>query len=123
MAKFLTIILAMMTFAFNAIAGEPTTNTSTSQDIKLEIAQYNGTSGHHRAPMSIKIEAFYNADNKIIEVSCDGEVEGKVFLYLNENIIEYDSNLNTSLPIPSTSGLYRIEIIGDNWIAYGTILL
>ena len=52
----------------------------------------------------------------------DGDATGEVFLYLNNNIIEYDSEINTSFQI-SIPGLYKIEIIGETWIAQGYIQL
>lgn len=122
MKKILFLILVMMTFAFHAMAGESKTRKS-SEGILLEIAQYNQTSGRHRAPMHVNIEAWYNADSNTIDISYDGEAEGEVFLYLNESIIEYDSKINTTLQIPEYSGLYKIEIIGDHWIAHGHIQL
>lgn len=123
MKKILFLILVMMTFAFHAIAGEQTKSTSSSQGIMLEIAQYKETSGRHRAPLRISIEAWYNAETNTIDISYNGEAEGEIFLYLNENIVEYDSTINTSLPLPSPHGLYAIEIISDTWSAYGYIQL
>jgi len=122
MKKILSLILVMMMFALNAMAGESKTSKS-SQSIMLEIAQYNETTGRARAPMRIGIEAWYNADSNTIDITYDGEAEGEVFLYLNGDIVEYDSKINTSLQIPSYSGLYQIKIIGDRWVAYGSILL
>lgn len=123
MNKLLSLVIVMIMAAFQAMAQESKTNTS-SQCIKLEITQY-GThqTGVHRAPMYVSIEAFYNAENNSIDISYDGEADGEVFLYKNESIIEYDSNMNTSLQIPSTPGLYRIEIISEFWLAEGYINL
>ena len=87
MKKILSLFLVMMMFALNAMAGESKTSKS-SQSIMLEIAQYNETSGRARAPMRIGIEAWYNADSNTIDITYDGEAEGEVFLYLNEDIVE-----------------------------------
>lgn len=122
MKKILSLILVMMMFALHAMAEESKTSKS-SQRIMLEIAQYNETSDRARAPMRIGIEAWYNAESNTIDITYDGEAEGEVFLYLNEDIAEYDSKINTSLQIPSHSGLYKVEIIGEHWIAYGSIQL
>jgi hypothetical protein len=122
MKKIVSFILVIMMFALHAMAEEPKTSKS-SKNIMLEIAQYNETSGRARAPMRIGIEAWYNAETNAIEISHYGEAEGEVFLYLNENIVEYDSTINTSLQLPSTSGLYRIEIVSERWIAHGHIQL
>lgn len=123
MKKILSLILVMITFAFQAIAGESKTSTSSSQGIMLEIAQFKETSGRHRAPMRVNIEAWYNADSNTIDISYDGEAEGEVFLYLNQDIVEYDSKINASLHLPSSHGLYTIEIISETWIAQGYIQL
>lgn len=58
MNKLLSLVIVMIMAAFQAMAQESKTNTS-SQCIKLEIAQY-GThkTGVHRAPMHVSIEAF-----------------------------------------------------------------
>lgn len=112
----------MMSFAIHTMAEESKTSTS-SQSIMLEISQFIESSGRFRAPMRISIEAWYNTQNNTIDISYDGEAEGEVFLYMNEDIVEYDSKINTSLQIPSLSGLYQIKIIGDSWVAYGSILL
>jgi hypothetical protein len=122
MKKILSLILVMMMFALNAMAGESKTSKS-SQSIMLEIAQYNETSGRARAPMRIGIEAWYNADSNTIDITYDGEAEGEVFLYLNEDIVEYDPKINTSLHLPSSHGLYAIEIISETWTAQGYIQL
>lgn len=124
MKKILSLILVMMTLAFHAIAGESTTSTTSSQGIMLEISQYNNdNTGRIRAPMRINIEAWYNAETNSIDISYDGETDGEVFLYLNDDVVEYESVINTSLQIPSLSGLYKIKIIGEHWVAYGSILL
>lgn len=124
MKKILSLILVMMMFALHAMAEESKTSTS-SQSIMLEIAQYNDneSSGRFRAPMRIGIEAWYNAESNTIDITYDGEAEGEVFLYLNEDIVEYDSKINTSLHLPSSHGLFTIEIIGETWIAQGDIQL
>jgi hypothetical protein len=124
MKKILSLILVMMMFALNAMAEESKTSKS-SQSIILEIAQYNDneSSGRFRAPMRIGIEAWYNAESNTIDITYDGEAEGEVFLYLNEDIVEYDSKINTSLHLPSSHGLYTIEIISETWIAQGYIQL
>lgn len=122
MKRFLFLILVMMMLALHVIAAESKTGES-SQSIMLEIAQRNETSGRARAPMRISIEAFYNAETNSIDIIYDGEAEGEVFLYLNEDIVEYDSKINTSLHLPSSHGLYTIEIISETWIAQGYIQL
>jgi hypothetical protein len=122
MKKIFTLILVIMTFALHAIAQGSNEDTS-SKGIVLEYSQYTETSGRHRAPMRMdNIEAWYNAESNSINILYDGDATGEVFLYLNNNIIEYDSEINTSFQI-SIPGLYKIEIIGETWIAQGYIQL
>ena len=121
MKKIFTLILVMMTFALQAMAQESNADTS-SKGIVLEYTQYNQPTGRHRAPMRMNIEAWYNAESNSINILYDGEATGEVFLYLDENIIGYDSDINSSFQI-SASGLYRIEIIGGTWIAQGYLQL
>lgn len=121
MKRILSLILVMITIALPSIAQESNADTS-SKGIVLEYSQYNETSGRPRAPMRNNIEAWYNATDFSINISCNGETTGEVFLYLNGNIIGYDSDINTSFQI-SVPGLYKIEIIGETWIAEGHILL
>lgn len=123
MNKLLSLVIVMIMAAFQAMAQESKTNTS-SQCIKLEITQY-GThkTGVHRAPMHVSIEAFYNAENNSIDISYDGEAEGEVFLYLNGNILDYSPEINSSLMLPHSPGLYTIEIVSDTWGAEGCIQL
>jgi len=123
MKKILSLILVMVAIALQSIAQEPNNNSS-SQSVELEFHHKNNTNPTiHRAPMRMDIEAYYNAESHTIDIYYDGEAAGEVFIYLNETIIGYDSQINTSLPIPATPGLYRIEILGETWIAQGYIQL
>ncbi|WP_438589290.1 hypothetical protein [Duncaniella dubosii] len=122
MKKIFTLILVIMTFALHAIA-QGQMKTPLLKELYLEYSQYTETSGRHRAPMRMdNIEAWYNAESNSINILYDGDATGEVFLYLNNNIIEYDSEINTSFQI-SIPGLYKIEIIGETWIAQGYIQL
>lgn len=122
MKKFLTLIFVMTTFALHVMAKDSKADSST-EGIILEYSQYGETSGRHRAPMRLNnIEAWYNAERNSIDIIYDGEASGEVFLYLNDNIIGYDSEINTSFQI-SSPGLYKIEIIGETWIAQGYLQL
>ena len=76
----------------------------------------------HRAPMRINIEAYYNEVDGTLDICYDGEAVGEVFLYLDDTIVGYDSEINTSFPI-SSSDLYKIEIISETWVATGYIQL
>ncbi|MBO5457018.1 MAG: hypothetical protein J6A20_10950 [Muribaculaceae bacterium] len=119
MKKFLSLILMVIAIVTPSIAQEPKENSS-STTIKLEFQQTTEAPTLHRAPMRINIEAYYDSESHTINIYYDGEASGEVFFYLNETIIEYDSQINTSFQI-STPGLYKIEIIGETWIAEGYI--
>lgn len=122
MKKILSLILVMMAVTLPVIAQESTSSSSTRR-VGLEVTQtYGHPTTAHRAPMRINIEAYYNEENGTLDICYNGEAVGEVFLYLNDNIIGYDSELNTSFQI-SIPGLYRIEIIGETWIAQGYIQL
>lgn len=117
MKKILSFILVMLAVTLPAIAQDST------RRVGLEVRQTKeATTTMHRAPMRINIEAYYNEESGTLDICYDGETIGETFLYLNDNIIGYDSEINTSFLI-SSSGLYKIEIIGDSWIATGYIQL
>ena len=123
MKKILSLILVMMAVTLPVIAQESTSSSSTRR-VGLEVTQtYGHPTTAHRAPARISIAAWYNIANNSIDISYNGEAEGEVFLYLNGNLIGYDSIINTSLQLPSSSGLYTIEIISEAWIAQGYIQL
>lgn len=114
----------MVTFAFHVMARESKPSSSYNRRVGLEVHQTKEPATTvHRTPMRISVEAWYNAETNSIDISFDGETEGEVFLYLNEDIVEYDSKINTSLQVPSSPGLYTIEIISEAWSAYGYIQL
>ncbi len=130
MKKILSLILVMTTIVFQSLANEAMSSSSTrpvsssTRPVGLEVHQkHNNTSpAIHRAPLRIDIEVFYDLENQTLVVMYDGECTGEVFLYLNENIVGYDSEINTSFQI-SNQGLYKIEIIGDTWIGVGYLQL
>lgn len=121
MKKLLYFIIVMMMLTFQAVAQKSTTP---SQGIKLEITQYRThKTGVHRAPMHVNIEAFYNAESNFVDISYDGENEGEVFVFWGENLVGYDSTINTTIQLPYDSGQYCLEIISETWIAQGFISL
>ena len=99
MKRILSFILVMITLALPSIAKESNENSSTQQG-ELEVRRTNN-SAHpvHRAPMRINIDVYYNNEKETLEICYDGEATGEVFLYLNENIIGYDSDITTSFQI------------------------
>lgn len=122
MKIFLSLILIFITGILPVIAQDSGYN-STPEQVGLEInRKQESSTGRHRVPARINIEAWYNAESGSIEIVYDGEAEGEVFLYLNGNIIGYDSNINTSFQI-SAPGLYKIEIVTESWTATGQFRL
>lgn len=123
MKKILSLILLMTAIIFPSFA-EDSKDTSTCKPIQLEshpIASSSG-SGVHRVPMYINIEAWYDSEGQVINISYDGDADGEVLLYLNGNIVDISSEINTTFRIQSP-GLYQIEIITENWTAEGSIQL
>lgn len=122
MKKIITLFLLMIAIALPSIAQQSSGHTS-DRPISLEVRQTKAPSGRvHRAPMRINIEAYYNEADGTLEICYDGEAVGEVYLYLNDTIVGYDSEINTSFPI-SSSDLYKIEIISETWVATGYIQL
>lgn len=123
MKKILSIILVMMSIVFSSVAQE-SNNGNYDRPIVLEShpIDNSGTSTRHRAPMRINIEAYYDSDSHSMNIYYNGEANGEVFLYLNESVIDYSSEINTTFFTP-TAGLYKLEIISENWIAEGYIQL
>lgn len=72
--------------------------------------------------MRINLFAYYNSGDGTLDIGYDGEAIGEVFLYHNGNIIGYDSEINTSFRI-SNPGIYKIVVVGETWVAQGTIQL
>lgn len=122
MNKFLSLILALITSTLPLVA-EDNSNEPPSQPVEFEVRPQQGTSTPvHRIPARINIQAYYNVEEDTLEVYYDGEAVGETFLYLNGNIIGYDSEINTSFPI-ATPGRYKIEIGSDSWTAIGFLQL
>lgn len=122
MNKFLSLILALITSTLPLVA-EDNSNEPPSQPVEFEVRQKQGTTTPaHRIPARINIQAYYNVEEGTLEVYYDGEAVGETFLYLNGNIIGYDSEISTSFPI-AAPGLYKLEIVSDSWIAIGFLRL
>lgn len=122
MNKFLSLILALITSTLPLVA-EDNFNEPPSQPVEFEVRQKQGTTTPaHRIPARINIQAYYNVEEGTLEVYYDGEAVGETFLYLNGNIIGYDTKINTSFPI-ATPGRYKIEIVSDSWTAIGFLQL
>lgn len=122
MNKFLSLILALITSTLPLVA-EDNSNEPPSQPVEFEVRKKQGTTTPaHRIPARINIQAYYNVEEGTLEVYYDGEAVGETFLYLNGNIIGYDSEISTSFPI-AAPGRYKIEIVSDSWTAIGFLQL
>ena len=122
MKKIISLFLLMISIALPSIAQQSSGHTS-DRPVSLEVRQTKGSGSRmHRAPMRINIEAYYNEVDGTLDICYDGEAVGEVYLYLNDTIVGYDSEINTSFPI-SSSDLYKIEIISETWVATGYIQL
>lgn len=103
------------------IAAQESTSGSSTVRVGLEVTQtQEKATTVHRAPMRINVEAYYDVVSNTLEICYNGESDGEVYLYLNGNIIDYSSEINTSFQI-SNPGHYKVEIIGETWIAQGYI--
>lgn len=123
MKKILSLILLMTAITFSSFA-QDSKDTPSSVPIQLEthMPTGSGSSTRPRTPMYIDIEAWYDSEEQVINISYDGDADGEVLLYLNGNIVDVSSEINTTFRIQS-SGLYQIEIITENWTAEGSIQL
>lgn len=122
MNKFLSLILVLITSTLPLVA-EDNSNEPPSQPVELDIKRTNEPAPKtQRIPARVNIQAYYNGEEGTLEVYYDGEADGEVFVYLNNNIIGYDSELNTSFSI-SVPGLYKIEIVSESWTAIGFLQL
>lgn len=125
MKKFLFLILFVMSTIGNIVSLASTNNTSSNRDlpINLDIHQVKRNPSVKRTPGIIDIEVYYNENTNTIEILYDGESIGEVFIYLDDKIVGYSSDINTIISLPSENGNYKIEIITDYWIAIGYIEL
>ncbi|MDE5888251.1 MAG: hypothetical protein K2H46_11780 [Muribaculaceae bacterium] len=117
MQKILFLTLVIIGNIFPLIAQDSNGNSS-SQQIELDFQRDKTPPIILRAPMRIPIEVYYEKESSILRVYNYSETTGEVFLYLDGELIGYESEINTSFFI-SSPGFYKIEIIGENWIAEG----
>lgn len=119
MKKIIVTIFMVVMFASLAMAEAP--KDDSSQSIIIDYTQNSEIGERHRAPMRLSIDAYYDATLGVIEISFNGETNAEVYLYLNGNVIGYDSQINTVFQLPSAHGCYTLEIIGRSWTATGSI--
>ena len=122
MKKFFAIILIFAAVILPAYA-DGSKGKGTSQPIKLETEpKPRPTTGQHRSPLLIDIEAYYDYENGTIDINYNGDCDGVAYLYLNGAVVDYSPEINTSFTI-TVSGMYKIEIIAENWASTGYLQL
>ena len=121
MKQILSLILVMIAVIF-PVAAEGSSSGSSTRRVGLEIHQTKEKSTVLRTPLRIDIEVYYHEEDGTLEVCYDGDAAGEVFLYLNNNVIGYSSEINSSFQL-SAPGLYTIEIVGETWVATGHLQL
>lgn len=122
MKKFLTFIIVILAIVFPVFSGDSQGNGSNTTEIKLDTDKKDTSTSpiRDRMPMHIDIQAWYDAEAQNIVISYNGDQAGEVYLYLNGVMAGYSSEINTVFSV-SESGLYSIEILGEDWIAIGEI--
>ena len=123
MKKILSLILVMFAIALPSFAKAPKDKTTKDPiEITTHPIDNSADSDRHRAPMRLNIEAYYDSETGSINICYDGEATGEVYLYLNGDIVDYSSEINSTFQL-HTTGMYKIEIIGESWIAEGYLNL
>lgn len=121
MNKILSLILVMIAVALPMTAQDSNGN-SNSKHVELKLKHNHTTPTMVHAPMHINIDVYYSEETGTLEVCYDGETTGEVYLYLDNNVIGYSSEINSAFQI-TDPGCYTIEIVTDSWIAEGHIQL
>lgn len=121
MKRITSILMAFIAIPFISVFAE-SNSTSSSEKIDMEITKTIHKPKPHRSPERIDLEASYITEGNIINVHYEGDASGEVFLYLNNEIVSYSDEIQTSFSI-SSSGLYRIEVRTEYWEAHGQIFI
>jgi len=122
MKRILSLILVLFSACFQLSAENPKSDAP-SQPVVIKTHQTGIPDGPHRAPIRIDIEAYYNAECQTIDICYEGGAYGEVFLYRDNELIGYDSQINTSFQISAAPALYTVEIVGESWTATGRLQL
>lgn len=120
MKKLFSTILLMTIFMSSMItwANTPSQDPG-SIPVDIEIIQIDNKDNRPRKPSLINLELTYNILDNSINIQYIGSSIGEVFIYKESVLVGYDSEINTSILLPSNKGKYEIEIITDSWIAKG----
>lgn len=121
MKRSISLIFVIAGTVLSLLAQNPSVNSTKSPiDLELNRRDNDPKPAVHRVPIHLNIEAFYDSESHTIEILNNGNSEGETFLYLDDIVIDYNSEINTTFQIPK-SGLYKIEIVTENWEAFGYI--
>ena len=119
MKKILVLVFLMMTLSTTIFADDSTSIPSNIENVSLEITKSGNESKRHRAPTRKCVNAYYDKLNNVISITCDMSVEPSISLYLDNNLIDFCHSTNTMFQLPEPHGQYKIEIVGENWMAIG----
>lgn len=119
MRKIILIFTAIMALFPSMIAWPA--EDKPSSEVPLKYYKKGNQDKVERSIFRLDISVTYDSETHLLKVNAD-EIEAEVFLYLNDNIVGYSSEINTTFRIEEP-GIYRIEILGESWIAEGSIQL
>ena len=121
MKKSLLLFLLASFIVFPLFSANDNNEESDSENIELEIKDNKDKpdNGNHRSPSYYFIDVYLYRNNTL-EVCYYGENNGELFLYHNNILFNYSSELNASFQL-MTPGLYKIVIIEESWTATGYI--
>lgn len=116
---FFILIFALLSNHFIWAQAESETSGET---VILQIKKKGFPGEIHRLPMNLDIEVVYFSETKTISIN-SYDITAEVSLYHNGILVDFCSSIPTSFSLPYKNGLYTIEIVGDNWIAEGSLEL
>ena len=120
MKRILSIICLIIAIALQTIAHE---SKEDSRNIEFKIGHKVNPPSLHRAPIRLELDAYYESNSNTVNIFYPGIGQGEVFIYLDEMPCGYSPVINTSILLPASSGLYKIEIITEKWVAVGYLQL
>lgn len=122
MKRNLSILFLLLSITIRLIA-QNSTGDNGSQPVGMDYLYTSKKPSLHRSPIQIPLYVTFTKETNTIDISYDGEDDGEVYLYLGEDIVGYDSQINTTLQVPTNKGMYTIEIVTSSWTACGSFQL
>lgn len=117
MRKIILIFIAIMALFPSVMAWSA--EDKPSSEVPLKYYKKGHDTKVERSIFRLDISVTYHSETHLLEVNAD-DIEAEVFLYLNDNVVGYNSEINTTFQIEEP-GIYRIEILGESWIAEGSL--